>query len=133
MDACIDWPRCPGAETMASATTLPIAQLHPGLNPKSTAVTGIITLIWPYASSSQTLSLLLVEPDFRLRRHHGQVRVHFQGSSARALSRAGIASGDHLLLSLEGVEWAKDIFTASTPGRGIDWELRYGERVVLQV
>ena len=118
---------------MASAGTLPIAQLQPGLDNDSTIVNGIVTLIWPYALHSQTLSLLLVEPDFRLRRHRGQVRVHFHGSSAKALSRSGIASGDQLLLSLKGVEWAKDTLTASTPGRGIEWELRYGERVVLKV
>lgn len=118
---------------MASAGTLPIAQLQPGLDNDSTTVNGIVTLIWPYALHSQTLSLLLVEPDFRLRRHRGQVRVHFHGSSAKALSRSGIASGDQLLLSLKGVEWAKDTLTASTPGRGIEWELRYGERVVLKV
>lgn len=118
---------------MASATTLPIAQLQPGLDNDSTTVKGIVTLIWPYALHSQTLSLLLVEPDFRLRRHRGQVRVHFHGSSAKALSRSGVASGDQLLLNLKGAEWAKDTSAASTPGRGIDWELRYGERLVLQV
>ena len=118
---------------MASVGTLPIAQLQPGLDNDSTTIKGIVTLIWPYALHSQTLSLLLVEPDFRLRRHRGQVRVHFHGSSAKALSRSGIVSGDQLLLSLKGVEWAKDTLTASTPGRGIEWELRYSERVVLKV
>lgn len=125
--------RCPLIQAMASVNTLPIAQLQPGLDPDSTSVTGIVTLIWPYASSTRTLSLLLVEPDFRLRRHRGQVRVHFHGSSAKALSRAGVSSGDQLLLNLTGVQWAKDTFTASTPGKGIEWELRYGERAVLQV
>ncbi|KAL2040698.1 hypothetical protein N7G274_006677 [Stereocaulon virgatum] len=118
---------------MAALTTLPIAQLQPGLDSDSTSVFGIVTLIWPYASSTHTLSLLLVEPDFRLRRHRGQVRVHFQGSSAKALSRAEISIGDQLLLNLTGVQWAKDTFAASTPGRGIDWELRYGERAVLRL
>ena len=125
--------RCPMIQAMALATTLPIAQLQPGLDPDSTSVTGIVTLIWPYASSTRTLSLLLVEPDFRLRRHRGQVRVHFHGSSAKALSTAGVNSGDQLLLNLTGMQWAKDAFTASTPGKGIEWELRYGERAVLQV
>lgn len=118
---------------MALATTLPIAELQPGLDPDSTSVNGIVTLIWPYAASSHTVSFLLVDPDFRLRRHRGQVRIHFHGSSAKALARSGLGSGDQLLLSLKGVEWAKDTLAASTPGRGIDWELRYGERVVVQV
>ena len=118
---------------MATAFTIPIAQLQPGLDPDSTFVSGIVTLIWPYASSTRTLSLLLVEPDFRLRRHQGQVRIHFHGSSAKALARSGVSSGDHLLLRLIGVQWAKDTHKASTPGRGIEWELRYGERAVLTV
>lgn len=118
---------------MAAATTISIASLEPGLDADSTSITGIVTLIWPYASSSQTLSLLLVEPDFRLRRNRGQVRIYFTGASAKAVARAHIASGDQLLLNLKGVKWAKDGSTATTPGKGIEWELRYGERVVLHI
>lgn len=74
-----------------------------------------------------------MEPDFRLRSNRGQVRVHFQGSSAKAVARSGISSGDQLLLSLKGAHWAKDTTTVPTPGRGIDWELQFGERLVLQI
>ena len=122
---------------MASPTIVPpstpIAQLNPDLRPDESSVTGIVTLIWPYASSKETFSLLLVEPDFRLRSKRGQVRVHFQGSSAKAVARSGISSGDQLLLSLRGAQWAKSFTAAVTPGRGIDWELQFGERLVLQV
>lgn len=122
---------------MASPSTVvsstPISQLNPELRPGDSSVTGIVTLIWPYASSKKTLSLLLVEPDFRLRSSRGQVRVNFQGSSAKAVARSGIGSGDQLRLSLEGAQWAKDPTAATTPGRGIDWELQFGERLVLQV
>lgn len=118
--------------TMVPATT-PIAHLNPDLRPDDSSVTGIVTLIWPYVSSKSTFSLLLVEPDFRLRSKLGQVRVHFQGSSAKAVARSGISSGDQLLLSLKGATWAKDSTAARTPGRGIDWQLLYGERLVLQV
>ena len=110
-----------------------IAELRPQLANESTSVTGIVTLIWPYASSTQSISLLLVEPDFRKRQKEGQVRVYFHGSSARALARVGISSGDVLLLSLEGSVWSKQITTASTPGKSIEWEIEYGERVLLQV
>ena len=122
---------------MASPPIVPastsIAHLNPDLRPDDSAVTGIVTLIWPYASSKSTFSLLLVEPDFRLRSNRGQVRVHFQGSSAKAVARSGISSGDQLLLSLRGAQWAKDSTASTTPGRGIDWQLQYGERLVLQV
>lgn len=118
---------------MAAATNIPIASLEPGLDADSTSITGIVTLIWPYASSTRTFSLLLVDPDFRLRRKCGQVRIYFTGASAKAVVRAHIIGGDQLLLNLNGVRWAKDGSTAITPGKGIEWELRYGERVVLQI
>lgn len=117
--------------TVPSCT--PISQLNPDLRPDESSVTGIVTLIWPYASSKKTFSFLLVEPDFRLRSIRGQVRVHFQGSSAKAVARSGISSGDQLLLSLKGAQWAKDSTAATTPGKGIDWQLQFEERLELQV
>lgn len=122
---------------MVSPTTVPsctpISQLNPDLRPDESSVTGIVTLIWPYASSKKTFSFLLVEPDFRLRSIRGQVRVHFQGSSAKAVARSGISSGDQLLLSLKGAQWAKDSTAATTPGKGIDWQLQFEERLELQI
>lgn len=111
----------------------PIAHLNPDLRHDDSSVAGVVTLIWPYAAFKSTFSLLLVDPDFRLRSSRGQVRVHFQGSSAKAVAKTGISSGDRLLLSLRGAQWVKDTTAASTPGRGIDWQLQYGERLVLQV
>ena len=122
---------------MATAALLPpsigIAQLHPGLDSNLTAVTGVVTLIWPYSSVTLFSSILLVEPDFRLRRHRGQVRVSFTGASANAVAKSRISSGDSLRLSLVGVTWIKDTATTSTPGKGIEWELKYGCRVLFEV
>lgn len=112
---------------------LPIALLQPSQGYEGKTTSGIVTLIWPYSVSQSSFSLLLVEPDFRLRRQRGQIRVHLTGSSAIALARLGVQSGDSILLSLEGVVWAKDELNGKTPGRGIEWELQYGERIVLQV
>jgi hypothetical protein len=115
----------------------PIAHLKPSIEATNISVSGIVALIWPYSASQSSYSLLLVEPDFRLRRHKGQVRLHFTGSSAKAVARGGIRSGDQLLLSLDDVQWTQDASaaeaTTQTPGKGIDWELRFQERVVLQV
>ena len=47
--------------------------------------------------------------------------------------RSGVKIGDEILLSLVGVEWAKDEVTPRIPGDGIGWELWYRERLVLQV
>lgn len=112
---------------------IPIAQLRPSIPTDSRTILGVIALIWPYSSSNRTFGLLLVEPDFRLRRERGQVHVEFSGPSAKAVAEAGAKIGDHVSLDLAGVEWTKDATTPATPGKGIDWGLRFSQRLLLQV
>ena len=112
---------------------VPIAHLEPSAELDGRPVAGIVTLIWPYSASQKSYGLLLVEPDFRLRRQKGQVRLKFTGRSAKAVARAEIQSGDQLLLSLQDVQWARDDSKEKTPGKGVDWELRFGDRALLQV
>lgn len=121
-----------GASTLSSASRIPIAQLSPNITSPAT-IKAQVTLIWPYSSLTNSAALLLAEPDFRLRRERGQVRARFSGSSGRALANSGIGSGDLVTLSLEGVEWVKDESTTKTPGRGIEWELKFAERLLLEV
>ena len=90
-------------------------------------------MTWPYSSARGTVAFLLAEPDFRLRRTRGQVRVQFSGSSAKAIADSGIASGDLLTLSLDGAEFVHDENPVSTPGRGVEFELKYTEKVLLEV
>lgn len=111
----------------------PIAQLGPDLDTSNTSVKGIVTLVWPYSSSKKSFSILLVEPDFRLRRNKGQVRITFRKSCAKALARAGIASGDTLLLRLSGCKWTSEDTTLQTPGRSAGWELLFDRQLHLQV
>ncbi|KFY03201.1 hypothetical protein O988_01628, partial [Pseudogymnoascus sp. VKM F-3808] len=112
-----------------------IAKLEPTLpNLQSCYFKAVVTLIWPYSSSNKTLSVLLAEPDFLLRRSRGQVKVQFAGSSAKHVFDAGIGSGDELVVSLNGAEWIPESASvAQTPGRGIEWELKFAERLVLQI
>ncbi|MCJ1245690.1 hypothetical protein MMC30_002894 [Trapelia coarctata] len=112
---------------------LPIAQLQPSVETSGSYLRGIVTLIWPYSSSNQSFSVLLVEPDFRLRRYHGQVRISFKGACAKAVAKSGLTSGDEVLVGLLGAEWAQEDTVIRTPGRGVDWELQFGQRLVLQV
>ncbi|KAL8749572.1 MAG: hypothetical protein Q9199_007606, partial [Rusavskia elegans] len=112
---------------------IPIAQLDLTTTASLKTVQGIVTLIWPYSVSSQSFSILLAEPDFRLRRQRGQVRVQFRGSSAKALAKCDVQSGDLVKLSLVNAQWERDETASGTPGRGIGWELRFDERVVLQI
>jgi hypothetical protein len=114
-------------------TRLPIALLEPAISTKDTYVDGIVTLIWPYASFTESMSVLLVDPDFRLRERKGQIRITFRGSSARAVARAGIFSGDRLAVRLAGVSWREEDVSLHTPGKGAGWELGFGQHVTLQV
>ncbi|KAL8802875.1 MAG: hypothetical protein Q9200_006436, partial [Gallowayella weberi] len=110
-----------------------IAQLDPSTDTSEKAVEGIVTLIWPYSISSQTFSILLAEPDFRLRRQRGQVRVQFRGSSAKAVARCDIQSGDRVTLNLLGVQWERDETGSGASGRGVEWELRFEEQTTLRI
>lgn len=112
---------------------IPIALLDPTTAASAKTVQGIVTLIWPYSVSSQTFSVLLAEPDFRLRRQRGQVRVRFRGSSAKALAKCDVQSGDLVNLSLLNAQCERDGVASGSPGRGIEWELCFDERVLLQV
>jgi hypothetical protein len=92
-----------------------------------------VTLTWPYSSATGSVAFLLAEPDFRLRKSRGQVRVQFSGSSAKAVAKGGIASGDEVTLCLDGVQFVHDEAAVATPGRGVECELRFAERLLLEV
>jgi hypothetical protein len=122
-----------GATALQTATHIPISQLTPLLAaPASRSIKAVVTLTWPYSSRTGSVAFLLSEPDFRLRRTRGQVRVQFSGSSAKEVAKSGIASGDQVILLLDGVEWEQEASVA-TPGRGVEFELKFTERLLLQV
>ena len=118
---------------LESTSHIPIAQLTPLLTaPSSRSIKAAVTLIWPYSSATKVVAFLLAEPDFRLRRTRGQVRVQFSGSSAEAIKGSGIESGDEITLCLDGAEFLHGE-TLSTPGKGVEFELRFSERLLLEV
>lgn len=125
----------PGAATkLEGRTRVPIAQLGPEVpDQASRVIRGEVTITWPYSSVNQKLAFLLAEPDVRLRRNKGQVRVELHGSSARAVAELELGGGDEVTLSLDGVEWTKDDSRTRAPGTRLEWQLNYGEKVVLQV
>lgn len=122
------------AALLASKIATPIAQLNPDLSDQpSRIVRGEVGITWPYNSVTETLAFLVAEPDVRLRRARGQVRIELHGPSAKAVSECGIGAGDELIFSLEGVEWAKDTSPGRIPGSRVDWQLLFNQKLVLQV
>lgn len=119
---------------LQAAEGTPIAQLSPEIqDTKSRVVRGVVTITWPYSIINKTVAFLLAEPDFRLRRAKGQVRVEFSGSSAKSVQDAGLGSGDEVTLSLDGVELVVDDSKTRVPGTSLGWQLKFKERLLLQV
>lgn len=115
-------------------STIAIAKLDPTLPDQSShVVLGEVTLIWPYNSATKILAFLLAEPDVRLRRAMGQVRVQLQGATAKAVADLRLGGGDTVALSLEGVDWVKDNSVVRVPGSRVEWQLQFTEKLVLQV
>ncbi|CCU79113.1 hypothetical protein BGHDH14_bgh05247 [Blumeria hordei DH14] len=110
----------------------PIAQLTPQLAYLGQQwINAVIALVWPYCSATDNFSILLSEPDFRLRREGGQVRVNFSGSSAHIIAKSGLSSGDKVILCLDGVEWILDPSEVKVPGNSIVFELKFCEKLHL--
>ncbi|KAL4793425.1 hypothetical protein BDV19DRAFT_229833 [Aspergillus venezuelensis] len=124
--------RPPVAEPLSTA--IPIAQLSPELDRlQQSSINAVVTLLWPYSSSTQTLSLLLAEPDFRLRRSNGQVKVFFHGRIAQEVANTHIGIGDNVRLSLAGSRLAKNDSATQTPGRGIAWDVYFDASAFIEV
>lgn len=116
------------------ASYIPISQLSPSvLSKESSEIRAVVILTWPYSTITSSVSFLLSEPDFRLRKTRGQVRVQFSGSSGKSVAKSGIASGDRVTLSLEGAEWVQEDSDITIPGNGVEFKLRFTEKLSLQV
>lgn len=121
-------------QLLSSKIATPISQLNPELSEKETrAVHGEITITWPYSFVTKTFAFLLAEPDFRLRRNKGQVRIQLQGPSAEAVGKWELGSGDEVTLALDGVEWAKDEESARPAGSRSEWQLKFAAKLMLKV
>ncbi len=122
----------PTTSAMAQKTQIPISQLSPNLsNPSTSYIRAIITLIWPYSSVAKSLSVLLAEPDFRLRNNRGQAKVYFTENVGKRVEESKLGSGDELILSLEGAEFTT--LDDNRDPRNVGYELRYGTKCVVQI
>ncbi|KAI7365966.1 hypothetical protein KC354_g4502 [Hortaea werneckii] len=115
--------------------TVPIQTLAPDAElPSNGAIRAVVTLAWPFSSSTRQCALLLADPDFRLRTRKGQVRVRFTGPSAEAVAKSRIGIGDEITLHLGGATWAESKEGAvRTPGKSVDGELVFARQLELKV
>jgi len=122
----------PSSQLQAGVITT-IATLNSELeNVSARVVKGVVTIVWPYSTFKGTTAFILAEADFRLRRDQGQVRVELSGPSAKAFSDSGIASGDEVTLSLDGVAWAEKDARTPIAGTPLPWQLQFKRRLLLQ-
>lgn len=114
--------------------TIPITSLRPETAPPADKwVQGIVSLSWPYSSSTRQCALLLADPDFRLRNKKGQVRVRFTGPSAEAIAKTRVGIGDEVYVRLDSAVWAQDSEATRTPGRSVDGELVFRRKLSLRI
>ncbi|KAI5365464.1 putative telomeric single stranded DNA binding POT1/Cdc13, nucleic acid-binding protein [Septoria linicola] len=116
------------------AAILPIASLDPDSTPPpDKSIRAVVSLYWPYSSSTEQCALLLSDPDPRLRSRRGQVRVRFTAASATAVAQGRVGIGDEVLLDLRGVRWASDGTRVATPGKSVEDELVYKGELSLRI
>ncbi|CAG8125792.1 unnamed protein product [Penicillium salamii] len=124
----------PAPHAPSSLVRVPIAELCPDLDqPANKSILAAVTLVWPYSSSHKSLSLLLAEPDFRLRRSQGQVKVTFHGRVAETVAESHVGIGDTICLGLNGSEFVRNEATQHTPGKSIAWDAHFKTGVCLEV
>jgi len=117
------------------STTIPIQDLDISTSPPGgRRVHAVVTLLWPYSSSTRQCALLLSERDFRLRARGGQIRVKFSGPAARAVAEGRLGIGDEVVLELGSGEWVTDEggVPVRVPGKSVG-ELQFGRGVNLTV
>ncbi|RMJ24835.1 hypothetical protein PHISP_04311 [Aspergillus sp. HF37] len=129
MDSNGDQPT-PTPRPPAPASTLPIAQISPSLERlEERSICAVVTLVWPYSSATKFLSLLLAEPDFRLRRLSGQVKVVFHGPVAEKVAKTHVGIGDEVSVSLAGSR----LVANNTVGNCVAWDVHFDDRVFLEI
>ena len=85
----------------------------------------VVILVWPYSSSTRSLSFLVVEKDVKLRNTRGQLKVTYHGKAAREVAKLRPGVGDLLHLHLANVEIVEEEDGVSTPGKKAGFVLHF--------
>lgn len=124
----------PASAVFPLLTKVPIAHLSPALEElQEKCIHATVTLVWPYSSSTKSLSLLLSEPDFRLRRLNGQVKAIFHGRVAEKVAKSQVGIGDTIRLALRGAGFVANDAAIQTPGRCVAWDIHFESGVSTEV
>ncbi|KGO63981.1 Telomere end binding protein [Penicillium italicum] len=124
----------PAPNALAHLTRVPIAQLSPDLEElDGKAFLAAVALVWPYSSSTKSASLLLAEPDFRLRGAKGQIKVTFHGRVAEEVAESHIGIGDTVCLALKDIKFVSNEGVQKTPGRSVAWDAHFENGASLEI
>lgn len=124
----------PQKSELLQSTLIPISQVTPTKERLADcSIRAVVSLVWPYSSSTKSLSLLLSEHDFRLRLSNGQVKATFHGLVAEKVAETQVGIGDEVVLSLGGSSLIESEDTTRTPGRRAAWDVRFDSSVFLEV
>ncbi|KAF7502697.1 hypothetical protein GJ744_005261 [Endocarpon pusillum] len=124
----------PQSHRLSRASRCSITELSPAISDQASRfVDGVISLIWPYSSSTRSMAVLLADPDFRTRRAKGQTKVTFHGEIAVAVANSHVGIGDAVHLSLGGAQWAQSSEDVSVVGNRADWDLEYVGQVFMEI
>lgn len=113
---------------------IPIAQINPAVDRLAErSIRATVTLVWPYSSSTKSFSVLLAEPDVRLRRSNGQVKVTFHALVAERIAETHVGIGDEIVLGLSGCRLEGNGTATQTPSRYVAWDVHFDNRVHIEV
>lgn len=105
---------------------LDLASISPDNVTSTSLLHGIITIKWPYSSSSQKLTFLLADPDPRKRASGGQVKITLLGEAAGILDQT--ESGESISLSPS----TRATVDSEPEGQRAKWHITFPEGCILQ-
>jgi hypothetical protein len=124
----------PPSPRLSRASRCSINELTPTIDDQASKfIDGVISLIWPYSSSTRSTAILLADPDFRIRRQKGQTKITFHEAAGVAVAESHAGIGDTIHLSLEGAQWTEPGNDVHTLGKRADWDLEYTGQVYMEV
>ncbi|KAJ5602504.1 hypothetical protein N7537_005460 [Penicillium hordei] len=124
----------PAPNALAHLTRVPIAQLSPDIEKLAErSFLAAVALVWPYSSSTKSVSLLLAEPDFRLRGAKGQIKATFHGRVAEKVAESHVGIGDTVCLALKDIKFVSNDGVHQTPGRSVAWDAHWENGVFLEI